>query len=68
MAVKVLDAAGSGSLDRVASGVTYAADEGAKVINLSMGATAGSATLESAVNYAWNKGAVVVAGAGNNAA
>jgi thermitase len=66
MAVKVLDALGSGYLDTVAQGVTYAADNGAQVINLSLGATAGSDTLEQAVTYAWGKGAVVVAAAGNN--
>ncbi len=68
MPVKVLDAGGSGPLDVVANGITYAADNGARVINLSLGATVGSATLEQAVNYAWGQGAVVVAGAGNNGA
>jgi thermitase len=35
------------------------------VINLSLGGTSPSKTLESAVNYAWSKGVVVVAAAGN---
>ncbi len=68
MAVKVLSANGSGTLDAVANGITYAADNGAKVINMSLGGPAGSATLESAVNYAWNRGLVLVAGAGNDGA
>jgi thermitase len=66
LAVRVLDANGSGTLDDVASGIQYAADQGAKVISLSLGSSAGSTTLKNAVDYAWNHGAVVVAAAGNN--
>ncbi len=68
MAVKVLDANGSAPLDVVASGMTYAVDNGAKVINLSLGTSLPAATLESAVNYVWDRGAMVVAAAGNNGA
>lgn len=64
-AVKVLDNRGSGSLANIANGIIHAADNGSKVISLSLGGTSGSTTLENAVNYAWNKGAVVVAAAGN---
>lgn len=64
-AVRVLDASGSGSLNDVADGVVHAADNGAKVISLSLGSTGASSTLEDAVNYAWDKGSVVVAAAGN---
>ncbi|HEU0296942.1 MAG TPA: S8 family serine peptidase [Anaerolineales bacterium] len=66
MGVKVLDSLGSGSLDVVASGIVYAAQNGARVINLSLGAPTGAQTLENAVNFAWNQGAVVVAAAGND--
>lgn len=66
MPVKVLDNTGSGTLDKVASGIVYAADSGARVINLSLGAAFGGTALEDAVNYAWNRGALVVAAAGNN--
>src|SRR3990172_4382205 len=66
MAVKVLSAQGSGTLDVVANGITYAADNGARVINLSLAGAAGSQTLEDAVNFAWDQGAVVVAAAGND--
>jgi len=65
-AVKVLGADGSGTLDAVASGVVYATDNGARVINMSLGASIGAASLESAVNYAWDHNVVVVAAAGNS--
>ncbi|NQX00724.1 S8 family serine peptidase [bacterium] len=64
--VRVLDANGSGSYSAIANGITYAADRGAKVINLSLGGTTSSRTLQDAVNYAWNKQSVIVAAAGNN--
>ena len=65
MSVKVLDNNGSGYYSWIANGIIWAADNGAKVINLSLGGTSSSFTLQNAVNYAWNKGAVVVAAAGN---
>lgn len=64
--VRVLDANGSGSYSAIANGIIYAADRGAKVINLSLGGTASSRALQDAVNYAWNKQCVLVAAAGNN--
>ncbi len=66
MNVKVLGDDGSGYYSWVASGIRWAADNGAKVISLSLGGRARSSTLESAVKYAWNKGVVLVAAAGNN--
>jgi subtilisin family serine protease len=66
MSVKVLNAQGSGLLATVAQGIVYAAGNGARVINLSLGAIAGATTLEDAVNYAWGQGVLVVAAAGNN--
>jgi thermitase len=65
MPVKVLNSAGSGSDADVAEGITWAADRGAKVISLSLGGPGFSNTLNNAVQYAWGKGAVVVAAAGN---
>src|SRR5204862_5471906 len=49
----------------IANAITYAADNGARVVNLSLGGSANSSTLQDAVNYAWNRGVVVVAAAGN---
>lgn len=64
---KVLNDSGSGANSWIANGITWATDNGAKVINLSLGSSAKSTTLERAVNYAWNRGVVVVAAAGNSA-
>jgi thermitase len=63
--VKVLDSNGSGPYDVIAKGIIYATENGAKVINLSLGGPSYSATLENAVNYAFSNGVVVVAAAGN---
>jgi thermitase len=56
---------GYATYSAMASAITYAADHGAKVINLSYGGENYSSTLQSAVDYAWSKGAVVVASAAN---
>ena len=61
----VLDSNGYGTIANVASAITYAADNGAKVINLSLAFNGTSSTLQSAVNYAWSRGAVIVAAAAN---
>jgi thermitase len=63
---KVLDDSGSGYYSWIASGLTWATDNGAKVISMSLGGSSSSSTLENAVNYAWGKGVVVVAAAGNS--
>lgn len=66
MPVKVLDDYGNGDYEDVANGVIYAANSGAKIINLSLGGSAYSWTLKDAVEYAYNLGCVIVAAAGNN--
>ncbi|HEX5376876.1 MAG TPA: S8 family serine peptidase, partial [Solirubrobacterales bacterium] len=69
MAVRVLDGDGSGSTDDIASGIAYAAEEGAGVINLSLGGPAGEdEAMSDAVDLAAEEGAVVVAAAGNEGA
>jgi len=65
MPVKVLSDSGSGTWDSVARGITWAADNGAHILSLSLGATSGSQQLQNAVDYAWNRGCLVVAAAGN---
>ena len=64
--VKVLGANGSGTYSGIANGITYAADRGARILNMSLGGTSSSRTLQDAVNYAWNKNCVLIAAAGNN--
>jgi thermitase len=66
MPVKVLDQAGNGTYLNVAAGMTWAVDNGAKVLSLSLSGSSPSNTLLNAVNYAWNNGVVVVAAAGNS--
>jgi serine protease len=66
MPVKVLDSGGSGAYSWIANGIRWAADNGASVINMSLGGSFGSSTLQSAVDYAWNKGVVLCAAAGNS--
>jgi serine protease len=71
--VKVLDRSGSGSDGDVARGICFAADNGAKVINLSLGydpagsivVTALGNETDGAIEYAHSKGATVIIAAGN---
>ena len=69
LAVKVLDAEGSGTTPEIVAGIKWAADRGADVINLSIGSLPGTqllqAELHKAVGYAIGKGSTVVAAAGN---
>ncbi len=67
MPVKVLDRSGSGYYSWIASGIRFAADHGATVINLSLGGSADLSVLRDAVTYAYNKGITIVAAAGNSA-
>ncbi|GAA3337000.1 hypothetical protein GCM10020358_11680 [Amorphoplanes nipponensis] len=64
--VKVLGAKGSGSYSDIAQGIRWAADQGADIINLSLGGADDSQLLRDAVAYASGKGALVVAAAGND--
>lgn len=67
LAGKVLSDSGFGSSSGLASGINWAVNNGAKVINMSL-VVGASATLQTAVNNAWNKGVVLVAAAGNSSA
>ncbi|MDP2672114.1 MAG: S8 family serine peptidase [Candidatus Daviesbacteria bacterium] len=66
LSIKVLNSTGFGSDSGVASGIIKASDAGVKVINLSLGSYSLSTAMQSAVDYAWNKGVVIVGAAGND--
>ncbi len=64
--LRVLNGAGYGSYSDIAEAIIYAVDQGAQVINLSLGGVNPSSLLEDAVSYAMAHGTQVVAAAGNN--
>jgi len=64
--VKVMDAEGYGYYDELIEGMIWAADNGAKVINISAGADSDDPSLKAACQYAFEKNVVVVAAAGND--
>ena len=64
--VKVLSGSGSGTSADIADGIRFAADQGAKVINLSLGSAFPDAVIHNACKYAVKKGVTIVAAAGNS--
>ena len=66
MPVKVIDQFGFANYSDIALGIIYAADNGARVINLSLGGKPDSELLREAVDYARSRGALVVAATGND--
>ncbi|MDD3718694.1 MAG: DUF5719 family protein [Actinomycetota bacterium] len=65
MPVRVLGSDGAGTASAVASGIYYAADNGARVINLSLSSPRHSTAVGEAVRYAHERGIICVAAAGN---
>lgn len=66
MPVKVLNNVAAGSDADIASGITWAVDNGARVINLSLGGTGFTSVLQDAVNYALTRNVLLVAAGGND--
>lgn len=62
--VKVLDSSGSGDTEKIAYGIIYAADNGADVINMSLGGGY-SRVIEYALKYAYERGVTIIASSGN---
>jgi subtilisin family serine protease len=66
MPVKVLDKNMAGDTDALAMGIRYAVDNGARILNVSVNSDDETAAVTTAVSYAGQKGAIIVASAGNN--
>lgn len=68
MSVRVLGATGSGSFSAILSGIRFAVDNGANIINMSLGAQgiACDAAAQAAIDYAVNRNVVVVIANGND--
>lgn len=69
-AYKVLGDNGSGSADDIAAAIRHAADQASSlktkvVINMSLGSSGESSLITNAVNYAYSKGVLIIAAAGN---
>ena len=65
MPLKVLGDSGGGTVADIAEAIRYAADNGATIINMSLGGGGESKTLADAIDYAYDNGLVIVAAAGN---
>ena len=63
---KVADDVGRCQALSLAEGIIWAVNNGASVINISLEIREPSPQLEEAVNYAWNRGSIIIAAAGNN--
>ncbi len=68
LSIRVTDTNGVSDTFAMAQGIVAAADAGAKVINISMGGYATNAALDAAIAYAGDRGAIIVAAAGNDQA
>jgi serine protease len=65
MPLKVLNEYGGGTVADIAAAIKFAADNGANVINMSLGGGGESRLMKEAIEYAHAKGVVIVAAAGN---
>ncbi|HOP40570.1 MAG TPA: S8 family serine peptidase [Geobacteraceae bacterium] len=61
----ITDSSGYATYSAIAGAITYAADKGIRIVNLSFAGPSSSITLQNAIDYAWNKGTILFASAGN---
>ena len=66
MVLKAMNALGQGNTQLIGEAIHYAVDHGASVINLSLGSNAVNLDIQNAMQYAYEKGTIVVAAAGND--
>ena len=66
MICKIIDQNNSGLYSWWTDAIYYAVDNGAKIINMSVGGTGFSSTMQTALNYAYNNGVTVIASMGND--
>ena len=64
--VRVLDSHGNGDYSTLAAGIIWAVDHGAQILNLSLGGISPNTTLLKAVNYAYERGVMIIASSGND--
>lgn len=65
MPLKVLSGSGGGTISDIAEAIRFAADHQADVINMSLGGGGENQLMKEAIEYAHNKGVVIIAAAGN---
>lgn len=68
LSIRVTDASGLSDLFTVSRAIVAAVDAGAKIVNVSLGGYSTATVLDAAITYATQKGAVIVAAAGNDQA
>ena len=66
MPLKVLAKSGGGTVADIAEAIRFAADNGADVINMSLGGGGASQVMQEAIDYAYSKDVVIIAAAGNS--
>jgi serine protease len=65
MPLKVLSGSGGGTISDIAEAIRFAADNQADIINMSLGGGGESQVMKDAIEYAYRKGVVIIAAAGN---
>lgn len=63
--IRCFSANGSGEDDDIARAIIYAADNGIRILNFSFGDVYPSLTMQTAIRYAYSKGVIMIASAGN---